>query len=205
MTLFPPEYFQRQDNSDDRYFYNMPRKVVHIDAEAIAALSQIFGQLLPPGGTYLDLMSSWRTHLPDTLLSAHVTGLGMNRDEMADNPQLNEIVVHNLNQTPALPFDDEQFDAVMCTVSVQYLTRPIEIFTEVNRVLKSNAPFIISFSNRCFPSKAVAVWRGTDDEQHISLVSHYLAESSGWSDVEARYKPGHDDVDPLYVLWAYKK
>lgn len=208
-TPLPPEYFQRQDNTNDSLFYTMPRKVVHIDDAAIAALSQLFGDLLPPSGTYLDLMSSWRTHLPNSLSPAHVTGLGMNHDEMADNLQLDDFVIHNLNQKPTLPFDDDQFDAVLCTVSVQYLTCPIEVFSEINRVLKPGAVFVVSFSNRCFPSKAVAVWRSTNDEQHVTLVAHYFAASGGWSDVETRHKPGQMRMfgvsDPLYVLWAYKE
>ena len=151
---FPDSDFQRPDNSDDSQFYVAPRKVVHIDEGAINALREQFALLLPPGGIYLDLMSSWRSHLPDSLKPARVIGLGMNAEEMRDNPQLSRHVVHNLNVDPTLPFEDAAFDAAFCTVSVQYLTQPVAVFREVNRVLKPGAPFIVSFSNRCFPDQS---------------------------------------------------
>jgi SAM-dependent methyltransferase len=174
---FPSEYFQRYDESDDSLFYTLPRKVVHIDDTAIHAVKILFKELLPPGGVYLDLMSSWRSHLPDDLKPKRVVGLGMNQAEMSDNPQLNQHVVHNLNVDPILPFEDEVFDAAFCTVSVQYLTHPIEVFAEVNRVLKSGAPFVVTFSNRCFPNKAIALWMATTDKQHLALVTQYFEES----------------------------
>jgi SAM-dependent methyltransferase len=200
---FPPEFFQRQDDGDDRLFYLMPRPVVHIDEPAIAALGTLFGDVLPPGGDYLDLMSSWRTHLPAALQPQHVTGLGMNEAEMADNPQLTEIVVHNLNADPQLPFDDEAFDAVICTVSVQYLTQPFAVFAEVNRVLKTGGVFVVSFSNRCFPSKAIAGWLYANDQQHIAIVASYFVMSGGWGQVHTRLKVTADS-DPLFMLWAEK-
>src|SRR5690349_16445073 len=129
---FPDSYFQRPDESDDSLFYVAPRKVVHIDDGAIQALREQFAALLPQGGVYLDLMSSWRSHLPDTLKPSHVIGLGMNAEEMHDNPQLSRHVVHNLNIDPVLPFESAAFDAAFCTVSVQYLTQPIAVFREVN-------------------------------------------------------------------------
>jgi SAM-dependent methyltransferase len=125
--------------------------VVHIDDGAIAALGQAYAELLPRAGTLLDLMSAWRSHLPPELEAAtglEVLGLGMNAEEMADNPQLERFVVHDLNREPTLPFRSEVFDGAMCAVSVQYLTRPIEVFAEVARVLKPGAPFVVSFSNR---------------------------------------------------------
>jgi SAM-dependent methyltransferase len=200
---FPDEYFLRQDMSRDEMFYTMARKVVHIDDHAIAAVRRHLGDLLPPGGVYLDLMSSWRSHLPDDLHPARVAGLGMNADEMADNPQLTDYVVHNLNADPILPFDDAEFDGVFCTVSVQYLTRPLEVLRDVNRVLKPGAPFLMTFSNRCFPTKAVAIWLATTDRQHVALVSSYFEDSGGWIDLRASVTstPG---LDPLYAVWAKK-
>ena len=202
----PADYFSRQDERDDDLFYTMPRRVVHIDEGAIAALSEIYYELLPPEGTYLDLMSSWRSHLPEGLNPASVTGLGLNAEEMDDNPQLDDYVVHNLNLNPQLPFTDEQFDAVLCTVSVQYLTQPVTVFQEILRVLKPTGSFIVSFSNRCFPMKAVVVWLGTNDEQHVSLVSHYFESSSkAWSEPKLWQKPATGQGDPLYVVWAVKE
>jgi SAM-dependent methyltransferase len=203
MTPFPNEYFAKQDPSDDALFYIAPRKVVHIDDGAIRALSEQFAAILPSGGVYLDLMSSWRSHLPATLKPARVVGLGMNAEEMRDNPALNKFIVHNLNRDPILPFEDGAFDAAFCSVSVQYLQRPIEVFREVGRVCKTGAPFVVSFSNRCFPTKAVAVWAATSDNQHMALVARYFEDAGSWRDVQAWSKPrGVRGGDPLYIVWA---
>ena len=131
-----------------------------------------------------------------------VVGLGLNAEEMADNPQLTRAVVHDVNGDPRLPFGDEAFDGAMCAVSIQYLTTPLVVFREVRRVLRPGAPFIVSFSNRCFPTKAVAVWLGTTDPQHVALVRAYFQGAGGWVDVtEEDWSPG-DDGDPLYAVWA---
>jgi SAM-dependent methyltransferase len=205
---FPADYFQRQDHSDDGYFYSSPRLVVHIDEHAIAALSETFKELLPAGGIYLDLMSSWRSHYPPELKPARVVGLGMNAQEMADNPQLDKYVVHNLNVNSTLPYEDNLFDAVTCTVSVQYLTNPVAVFNEVYRVLKPSGVFVVAFSNRCFPNKAVAIWLSTDDQQHIALVGKYFELSAKWDELTAQQSDPNDgypqNADPLYVVWAKK-
>ncbi|NDJ53835.1 MAG: class I SAM-dependent methyltransferase [Chloroflexi bacterium] len=204
----PPDYFARQDPSPDEVFYKVPRKVVHIDDHAVQAVRQLFSELLPSQGVYLDLMSSWRSHLPGELKPSHVIGLGMNAEEMLDNPQLDAHIVHNLNREPSLPFDDNSFDAAICTVSVQYLTQPIVVFQEVRRVLKPGALFVVSFSNRCFPSKAVAIWLNSSSRQHIELVSGYFEQAGGWSDIQHRAVEGQSSLfrrpDPLYSVWATK-
>lgn len=199
----PEEYFQKRDPSDDDLFYLSPRKVVHIDEHAINAVSNYFSDLIAPGGTYLDLMSSWRSHIPDTLKPKYVVGLGMNAEEMADNPQLNDYVVQNLNKNQHLPFEDKTFDAAMCTVSVQYLTNPVSVFQEVNRVLKPGGVFIVSFSNRCFPTKAVAIWLTSSDEHHMALVTEYFSRAGNWKDIKADQKK-RLFADPLYAVWAYR-
>ena len=126
-------------------------------------------------------MSSWRSHLPDGFNSRAVVGLGLNAEEMADNPQLTTNVVHDLNRDPRLPFADEEFDGAMCAVSIQYVVHPLLVFREVRRVLRPGAPFVVSFSNRCFPTKAVAVWLDTSDEQHLTLVRTYFTAAGGWT------------------------
>ena len=200
----PARYFQRYDQGDDARFYALPRKVVHIDDGAIAALGTVYTELLPRAGVLLDLMSSWRTHLPSELAGASgldVVGLGMNAEEMADNPQLARHVVHDLNREPRLPFPDAAFDGAICAVSVQYMTRPVEVFAEVARVLAPGAPFLVAFSNRCFPTKAVAVWHGTTDDQHVELVGSYFRLGGPWGPPEARrFAPAAGD--PLYVVWS---
>ncbi len=203
-TQLPGEYFRRYDDSADELFYTMPRFVVHIDDGAIRALTALLAKVLPPGGVYLDLMSSWRSHLPDELKPTRVVGLGMNAAEMADNPQLDAYVIHNLNTKPVLPFSDAEFDAAICTVSVQYMAKPVETFREVNRVLKPGGVFVVSFSNRCFPTKAIAVWASTSDKQHTELVEYYFDAVGNWTTPQtAAHTPRQSD--PLYAVWAYKQ
>lgn len=149
-------------------------------------------------------MSSWRTHLPDGFRAVEVVGLGLNAEEMADNPELTGHVVHDLNQEPRLPFGGETFDAAMCAVSVQYLTHPLLVFREVHRVLRPGAPFVVSFSNRCFPTKAVAIWLDTSDQRHVALVRAYFAAAAGWVDLKAEDRSPGGDGDPLYAVWARK-
>jgi SAM-dependent methyltransferase len=197
----PAEYFERQDESDDEWFYTSSRLVVHIDDRAIAATTQLFRELLPAEGSILDLMSSWRSHLPPEHRYARVAGLGMNADELRENGQLTEHTVQNLNKNPRLPFQDASFDGCVCTVSVQYLTRPVEVFAEVARVLRFGAPFVVVFSNRMFPTKAVAVWRSLDDQGHVNLVAEYFRRAGGFTDPQAvDASPRRWGSDPLFAV-----
>ena len=200
--LLPPAAYARDDEAPDDHFYLPPRKVVHIDDGAIAALGRLYAEVLPASGRLLDLMSSWRSHLPDSFRASEVVGVGMNAEEMADNPQLARHVVHDLNRDPRLPFDDETFDGAACAVSIQYVTHPLRLFREVRRVLRPGAPFVVSFSNRCFFTKAVAVWLDTTDEQHVALVRRYFEASTGWMDVTAEDRSPGGDANPLWAVWA---
>ena len=200
--LLPPAAYAREDESTDDEFYGFPRKVVHIDDGAIAALGRLYGEVLPAGGRLLDLMSSWRSHLPNGFSAAEVVGLGMNAEEMADNPNLTRLVVHDVNHDPRLPFADAEFDGAMCAVSVQYLTHPLRVFREVARALRPGAPFVVSFSNRCFPTKAVAAWLYADDEQHVELVRSYFESAGGFADVKEEDRSPDGYGDPLYAVWA---
>ena len=200
-NLFPPAAYAREDESSDDAFYVFPRKVVHIDDGAITALGRLYTEVLPTGGRLLDLMSSWRTHLPDGF-PAEVVGLGMNAEEMADNPQLARFVVHDVNRDPRLPFGDAEFDGAMCAVSIQYVLHPLRVFREVHRVLRPGAPFVVSFSNRCFPTKAAAIWLNTTDEQHVALVRAYFEAAGGFEDVKEEDRSSRGYGDPLYAVWA---
>ena len=202
----PAELFRREDESPDPLFYLEPRFTVHIDDAAIAAVAAVYRELLPEGGEILDLMSSWRSHLPEDRAYARVVGLGLNAEEMADNPQLDEYVVHDLNADTRLSFADASYDGAVCTVSVQYMTRPVATFREVNRVLRPGAPFILTYSNRCFPTKAVAAWLATNDTQHANIIATYFHEIGGWGDVYAQDRSPRTGgySDPLYAVWSLK-
>lgn len=200
--VFPAGAFQRLDEEDDRVFYAWPRKVVHLDDAAIAALMRLYGAVVTPTGCVLDLMASWRSHLPLSFRGT-VIGLGLNREEMRDNPQLGQALVHDLNHEPRLPLNDEAFDAALCAVSVQYMTHPVEVFREVRRTLKPGAPFVVSFSNRCFPEKAVALWRAANDAQHVAIVTTYFRASGSWEGL-ADFAHTPPTGDPLYAVRGIK-
>ena len=187
------------DESDDGIFYEMPRLVVHIDDAAIAATTDLYRAYLPSDGDILDLMSSWRSHLPEEASYRSVTGLGMNAVEMQENPQLTDVVVHNLNKNPQMPFPDQAFGACVLAVSVQYLIHPIEVFREVGRVLRPEAPFVTIFSNRMFPTKAVAIWQALDDEGHLQLIETYYQEASCFDEIEI-IDCSAEKGDPLYAV-----
>ena len=175
---------------------------VHIDDEAIAALGRLYAEVLPKDGRLLDLMSSWRSHLPEGGPAREIVGLGLNAEEMTDNPQLTHHVVHDVNREGHLPFGDDEFDGAMCAVSIQYVTHPLRFFRDVRRVLRPGAPFVVSFSNRCFPTKAVAVWLDTTDEQHVALVRRYFEAADGWSGITEEDRSAGGDANPLYAVWA---
>ena len=199
-----PEYFARLDETPDPQFYSFPRKVVHIDDAAIVAVQQFFREVLPTPGVILDLLSSWRSHWPADLAKQRLVGLGLNADEMADNPDLDAYVVHDINADPHLPFEDETFDAVVITVSIQYVTHPIETFREVNRILKPGGLFAVIFSNRMFPTKAVAIWRSLNDQQHAELIVSYFQYAGNFTalDVQDRSPSATPYSDPVYVVMA---
>ena len=204
---FPPEHFQRQDEGADEDFYTVARHVAHIDEGARAALAGCFARTLPEEGEILDLMSSRYSHLPATTPPRAVVGLGLNGEEMAANEQLSEHVVHNLNTTPRLPFADARFAACLLSVSVQYLTRPVEVFADVARVLGPGAPFLISISNRMFPTKAVRIWQALGELDRGRLVALYLdrAEAFEAIGIDTLVEGTLGVTDPLFLVHARRR
>ena len=196
---FPAGAFAKVDDGDDAAFYETPRLVTHIDAGAIAALTGFYRETLPAGGVLLDLMSSWVSHLPDDVAYGEVIGHGMNAEELAANPRLSRAFVQDLNRDPILPLEDAVLDGAMICVGVQYLEQPLRVLAELARTLKPGAPLVISFSNRCFPTKAVAVWRALDGEGHARLVELYLGRA-GFADVEIHHLADGGRGDPLTVV-----
>lgn len=197
-----PEYFQREDEQDDSYFYQTPRLVVHINDGAIATLGQFFKDQIPENSEMLDLMSSWRSHWPAGHPKKRMIGLGLNDVELRDNPDLDGYVVHDVNNIPILPFENETFDAVVITVSVQYLTKPIDTFHQVGRILRPGGVFIVSFSNRMFPTKAVLNWRNSTDRGRVDLVGTYMEAAENLEDIQGTFLNPETSPpdDPIYVV-----
>lgn len=198
MTANDP--FQRYDETDDAQFYVQPRLVNHIDEQAIRATTNLYREYLPAGGNILDLMSSWVSHLPANVQYGRVAGLGMNETELRANPQLTDYVVQSLNQNSELPYPDNTFDGGMVTVSVQYLTQPVMVYRELARVLRPDAPFLTVFSNRMFPTKAVAIWQSLDDRGHQQLVRSYYEQTGLFDQIEVLDRSPRGWSDPLLAV-----
>lgn len=222
---FPPGAFAREDESPDSIFYSQARLVTHIDDYAIAAVGEAYRQFLTLSGDYLDLMSSWVSHFAPDFPVNRLVGHGMNEEELRNNPRLAGYFVQDLNLNPTLPLETATFDGVTICVSVQYLTRPVEVFSEVGRVLKPGAPLIVAYSNRCFPMKAVRIWQSLGDEDRGRLVAAYAEESGAFEpatlhdfspakaffgipdnpDLRRRVAAGQLYTDPLFVVVARKR
>lgn len=202
MDKLLPEFFRRLDDGPDQLFYAEPRRVSHIDEGALNKVLALYKKLLPPGGDVLDLMASYYSHLPED--RGRITGLGLNLTELRENTQIDEPLVHDINRAPSLPFADKRFCGAVCTASVQYMTQPAKVFAEVARVLKPGAPFIVTFSNRMFPTKAILAWRESDDAAHVRIVKSYFAQTPVFARPTTQsYKPA--EGDPLYAVWAHKQ
>lgn len=198
---WPAGFFERQDHGDDADFYAPPRLVTHIDDGAIAAVSELYDELGVPDGRILDLMSSWVSHLSRKPSGGLVT-LGMNAVELAANPMADQVVIHDLNVDPSLPFEDASFDAVLCCVSIDYLINPVEVLRDVARVLRPGGVVVLTFSNRCFPTKAVRGWLATDEDGRVAIVRAYL-EQAGFAGVTTDSRTNRRlGRDPLYGAWA---
>lgn len=195
---FPGGFFDRADPSPDPWFYTQPRMVHHLDDGAVAAVGDLYDKLGATGHV-LDLMSSWVSHFPTP--PDRLVLLGMNREELAANPAANGAVVADLNDQPTLPFADASFDAAVCTASVDYLTRPLHVFAELARVMRIGGRAIITFSNRCFPTKAIRGWLVADDHQRAAVVGMYFHLTPGWGEPTIVDAPT-TGIDPLLAVWA---
>ena len=199
----PAHAFAKRDPAPDSLFYAEPRFVTHIDERAVTAVTALYRATFRPGDRLLDLMSSWVSHLPGEVAYAEVVGHGLNRAELDANPRLARRIVQDLNRDAALPLDADGFDGASVCVSIQYLQRPVAVAREVLRVLKPGAPFVVTFSDRCFPTKAVAIWQA-DEVDNADLVTVYLRRA-GFADVAARQILARDRFgDPLWAVIGRK-
>ena len=206
--------FSRPAGEADAGFYTVPRMVSHVDRSASAQIAKLYRRLLPAGARVLDLMASWESHLPLEHGLGEIIGLGMNAEELAANPLFAEHLVHDLNLHPALPYADGEFDAVICSLSVEYLIRPFEVFAEVARVLRPGGRFIVTFSNRWFPPKVTRAWQGMHEFERQGLVLEYFMRDHLFDHLETwslrglprpsddKYARQHANSDPVYAVWG---
>lgn len=186
------------DDTDDKLFYVSPRFVTHVDQGFIQQLKGLYRDRLKPNTRIFDMMSSWVSHLPEEMQFAHVEGHGLNAEELARNPQLDGYFVQDVNENPKLPLKDQDFDAVLNTVSVQYVQYPEAVFNEIHRILKPGGVAIISFSNRMFFQKAIAAWRDGSEASRVELVKHYFESVPGFSTPEVI---AHQSSAPNFLQW----
>ncbi|PIE58278.1 MAG: SAM-dependent methyltransferase, partial [Desulfobulbus propionicus] len=172
--------------ADDALYYTAPRFVHHLDAVARREVTEIYAAHLRNGTAILDLMSSWNSHLPDSLEGCTVVGLGLNREEMEHNSRLSEIVIHDLNRNKRLPFKENTFDTVICTASIEYLTHPLEVINEVARVLRPQGKFITTFSDRWFPGKEISLWSELHEFERLGLVLDMYRQTGCFSQLETK-------------------
>lgn len=201
--ILPARFFARHDESDDALFYAPPRLVTHVDEATIAALTEVYRELVLPGARVLDLMSSWVSHLPADVAYAHVAGHGMNAAELVQNPRLDERVVQDLNRDPELPFADATFDVALNAFSMQYLVRPLEVLRLVRRVLRPGGLHLVALSHRTFPTKAIAVWQALQMDDRARLVGVYFRLAGGWT-APRLVDRSPAGADPLWVVVAEK-
>ncbi len=196
---YPDGFFDRADRANDAEFYQFDRFVTHIDGLAIAAVGELYDELAL-SGRILDLCSSWISHFRTP--PKHLTALGMNANELEANEAASDHVVQDLNVDPTLPFGGDSFDGATCCVSVDYLTKPLEVFAEVARVTRPGGVFVCTFSNRCFPTKAIKGWLATNDQQHCDIVAAYFTATLGFDEPVVQLRNPGVASDPLYAVWA---
>ena len=211
---FKPSDFSRDNEASDADFYQKPRIVSHLDTTALETVENLYSRLIPKNARILDLMSGPDSHLKTDISPVSVTGLGMNMEELETNPILTQRIVHDLNEDPVLPLPENSFEAVINTVSVDYMIKPLEVFTEVARVLKPKGLFIVVFSNRMFPPKAVAIWKVTRENARVDLVKKFFRLSGkfsieGYTESKGKPRPEDDKYfhlgipsDPIYAVWG---
>lgn len=213
--FFAADAFARAREEPDGEFYQVPRLVDHLDRTASHQVEKLYARLLAPGARVLDLMTGWKSHL-DLAQPGPVTGLGMNGAELDANPRLAARTLHDLNADPRLPYPDAGFDAAVCTVSIEYLARPFEVFAEIRRVLKPGGRFVVVFSNRYFPPKAIRVWTEAHPFERTGLVLEYFLREGGWTglntfSLSGLFRPEDDRYadqtpwsDPIHAVWGDK-
>jgi SAM-dependent methyltransferase len=200
MTILPRAVVAPADEFFDASGGPELARIRHIDDAAIAAITDLYREILPMGGAILDLMSGWVSHLPPEIPYSRVVGIGVNACELAENPFLDEWRVQDLNRNPCLPFPTGEFDGATLCVSVQHVTRPAEVIREVGRVLKPGAPLVVTFSERCRPARAIGCWCLLDDAGHLCLIAHHFAEAGNWGDIRCLDRTPPGGGDPLYAV-----
>jgi len=213
--FFTVEGMRPSDTSPDHLFYKDPRMVQHLDSTARQSIRTEYAKLIAPGSRVLDLMGSWDSHLPNDLKLQALTVLGMNKVELNANKLATDTVVQDLNQNPILPFKNNSFEAIVCTASIEYLTDPLAVFAEMQRVLVPGGVLALAFSNRWFPPKAIQIWTELHEFERLGMVMEMFQRTPGFSDMHTLTRRGqprpeddpHQEInesDPVFMACATK-
>ncbi|MFP4213777.1 MAG: class I SAM-dependent methyltransferase, partial [Desulfohalobiaceae bacterium] len=210
------EPLMREDENPDQNFYSRPRFIGHVDQQASEHLQQEYSRYLMPGMRVLDLMSSLHSHLPLDM-DLEVTGLGLNLEELQANPRLSKHLIQDINQKPELPFASGSFEALICSLSIEYVTSPLSLLREMHRVLAPGGTLLISFSNRWFPPKVTRLWTSLHEFERLGLVLELALRTGGFTNLQTTtirnwWRPKDDkwygwlwSSDPVYLLVAKKE
>ncbi len=214
LDYYSAQDFARDDDNADEIFYEKPRFVEHLDSLALSTVEDLFVRLIPKNSRILDLMAGPNSHLRAEINAREIIGLGLNQEELKANSALTGHVLHDVNANPKLPFEDDSFNAVVNTVSVDYMVKPVELFRDVARILAPKGIFIVVFSNRMFPPKAVGIWKRTTESERTDLVKKYFSAAElfyidGYFESKGHPRPSDDKYyslgipsDPIYAVWG---
>lgn len=203
--------FKRDDESGDAEFYAKIHAGDFMDDRAVRNVQRVYGDLLKDGMKVLDLMAAKDSHLPVGVSDLTITGLGLNGGDMASNPALTDHVIHNLNEDPVLPFDENSFDAIICTGGVGYLVKPFEILEEAARILKPGGVIVFTFIDKWVEEKVIRVWTELYEFERMGLVTQYFVRSEMYDDLTTLSERGWLTEDgstgssPVFAVWGTAK
>jgi SAM-dependent methyltransferase len=199
MALVPLTAFSAVDLSPEPAFSpDIPFD--RIDSVALAAVTDLYREILPAGGAILDVMSGWVPHLPPEAPFRRVVGIGIDKRALSENPFLDEWRVQDVNRNPTLPFGAGEFDGATICGAIQYLRRPGEVIRDIARVLRPGAPLIVTFSNRCQATQAIACWCLLDETGHLCQIAQRFAEAGNWADIRCLDRTPPGGGQPLYAV-----
>eukprot|EP01038_Epipyxis_sp_PR26KG_P008398 gene8398-11356_t len=107
------------------------------------ALSDHMSEYFFDGARVLELFSCYSSILPKGFDLGPTVGVGWYDEEMKRNKDLDDFIVQDVSVDPFLPIADNYFDFVVVPAMFQLFQRPLDMFREINRVLKPGGTAII--------------------------------------------------------------
>jgi len=182
-TAFVPEEFWSEQETS----------TFELDSEARQKLSDHFAFYLRDGMSILEFGAGRDSYLGDLKPSRHV-GVSLSPADMEANPSLTDRLVVDLNQVDKgadVASDElralgqgEQFDAVIMTNTLAYLTNPREVFKSAWYLLKPGGYMLVAFSSNeatksIFQDAQTVMWQNYNDDQHIWITGSFFQFSAG--------------------------